>query len=64
MDKINVCCPFLDVADCEDSTEHCHLFCGTNGDFMDKDMVTKYCIDDWTKCGHFKAYPMTIPFVE
>lgn len=62
---INVCCPFLDIADCEDTDEHSHLYCTTNGDFMNLGMAHQYCVsEDWEKCPHFMAYPIQIPFTD
>jgi len=54
----NVCCPYLQVIDCEDTEEHKHLMCDPyytiNHILIDNDWVKVFCICEFDKC---KYYP-------
>jgi hypothetical protein len=65
-EDVNVCCPFFDIAECEDTEEHCHLYCQTNGDLMKSSRIHEFCVsdDNWENCPYYKAYPIQIPFTD
>ena len=49
----NVCCPYLEILGCAETSEHCHLVCGykVEGDpVMDNDYVKQSCLGDFKNC--------------
>lgn len=50
---INVCCPFLAVLPCADTSEHAHLVCkGTldNNVVVLNEIVKRLCMDNFDLC--------------
>ena len=49
-ESVNVCCPFLTVADCADTEEHKHLVCTDSNAVISNDTVRELCLGDYSKC--------------
>lgn len=52
---VNCCCPFLNIAECYDTNEHCHPICEVLETAVPNDTVVTMCVSDhkWQNCVHF-----------
>lgn len=62
MAEINICCPFLLIANCADTDEHRHLFCEVAQEIQENSLISNericsICVGEkYGECDYFKRF--------
>lgn len=58
-DEKNICCPFLAIVPCNETEEHCHLVCFSDGSpmILENEQVQKRCVSDTFEDCHLFLAP-------
>lgn len=58
-EDVNYCCPFLNIVECAETDEHCHLCCATETMLTDSTITNErvkiWCLGNFEECKFYKA---------